>query len=67
MRELKGLGAALKAIRLKCIDCSNHQTEEIANCPITDCPLYQWRFGKNPNPSRKGNPEAFRRLPSYDS
>ncbi len=42
----------IKAIRAKCLECSNHQPKEVRYCSITDCPLYPYRFGKNPN--RKG-------------
>jgi hypothetical protein len=38
----------LKAIRSKCIDCTNNSRLEIRECPITDCPIYPYRFGKNP-------------------
>ena len=39
----------LKAIRLKCIDCMCGQVREVKLCPIDDCSLYPFRFGKNPN------------------
>lgn len=42
----------LKAIRLNCVQCSVNQPKEVRLCPITDCPLYPFRFGSNPN--RKG-------------
>ncbi len=42
----------LKAIRLKCLDCSNDQPKEVRLCPIEKCALFQFRFGKNPR--RKG-------------
>jgi len=42
----------LKAIRQKCLDCAAGQPKEIRLCTIVKCPLYQYRFGKNPN--RKG-------------
>lgn len=38
----------LKAIRAKCLDCSCGQWYEVKTCPITGCPLYQYRFGHNP-------------------
>ena len=38
----------LKAIRAKCLDCSAGNAKEVRECPITDCDLYQYRFGKNP-------------------
>ena len=45
----------IKAIRFKCQECSNFQPSEIRNCVITDCPLYPFRMGKNPNRSGIGN------------
>lgn len=42
----------IKAIRAKCLDCSGGQPSEVRNCLIEDCPLFPYRFGKNPN--RKG-------------
>lgn len=38
----------LKAIRLKCLDCSNQQPKEVENCPVKACPLWTFRFGKSP-------------------
>ena len=37
-----------KAIRLKCLDCSGGSSNEVKLCVIPDCPLYPFRFGKNP-------------------
>ena len=42
----------LREIRKKCIDCSAGSPKEIRTCLIVDCPLYPYRFGKNPK--RKG-------------
>ncbi len=42
----------LKAIRQKCLECSCGSSHEVNLCPITDCALYEFRFGKNSN--RKG-------------
>jgi hypothetical protein len=42
----------LRAIRAKCLDCSDMSSNEVKLCGFTDCPLYPYRFGKNPN--RKG-------------
>ena len=38
----------MKAIRSKCLDCSNGSYNEVRYCPVTDCPLYIFRFGKRP-------------------
>lgn len=39
----------LKSIRLKCLDCCCNSPSEVALCPCEDCPLWEFRFGKNPN------------------
>ncbi len=39
----------LKAIRLKCLDCSCGSINEVQLCTHTQCPLYSFRLGKNPN------------------
>ena len=38
----------LKAIRAKCLDCMAGSANEISLCPSKDCPLFDFRFGKNP-------------------
>lgn len=38
----------MRAIRLKCYDCSAYQSNEVRECPVTNCPLYPFRLGKNP-------------------
>lgn len=38
----------VKAIRAKCLDCSCDSAAEVRKCPVTDCALYPFRFGKNP-------------------
>lgn len=42
----------LKAIRAKCLDCVCESAQEVRLCPATNCPLYPYRMGHNPN--RKG-------------
>jgi hypothetical protein len=32
-----------KSINAKCFDCSNHQKEEVANCTVKTCPLWEVR------------------------
>jgi len=44
----------LKAIRRNCIECSGGNTAEVAMCVIKHCPLYPYRFGKNPFHGRAG-------------
>ena len=38
----------LRAIRLKCLDCSGWQWPEVERCIHTDCILWPLRFGKKP-------------------
>ena len=38
----------LKAIRLKCLDCSGWEWPEVARCQHTTCILWPLRFGKKP-------------------
>ena len=42
----------IKAIRAKCKECSGDNLREIRFCENLGCPLFEYRFGKNPN--RKG-------------
>ena len=54
----------LKAIRLKCLDCSAGSIREVTYCEMDDCPLYVYRKGHNPTlkgKRGKGNPEALRK------
>lgn len=37
-----------KAIREFCLGCVGHSPNEVRLCPSTECPLYPFRFGKNP-------------------
>ena len=48
MAETKKL-TPMKAIRAKCLDCSNGSAHEVKLCPVTGCPLYPFRGGHNPN------------------
>jgi len=47
LNEVKIL-TPIKAIRAKCMDCSNQQYSEVTRCPIINCSLYPYRFGKRP-------------------
>jgi len=39
----------MKAIREKCLDCCCGSSQEVKLCEISDCALYPFRLGKNPN------------------
>lgn len=43
----------IKAIRAKCLDCCCNQQNEVKLCTCTDCPLYPFRFGKNPYKAKR--------------
>ena len=49
MKEYK-LPTPMKAIRLKCLDCSNGQYSEVRFCGVGTCPIYPYRMGKRPKP-----------------
>lgn len=38
----------IKSIRVKCLDCSGGSYKEVTLCPVKDCSLYEYRFGKRP-------------------
>lgn len=42
----------LKAIRIKCLECSAGHVIVVKNCITEDCSLFHYRFGTNPR--RKG-------------
>ena len=54
----------LKAIRMKCLDCSSYSAAEVRNCKFENCPLYPYRSGHNPNRKGVGNRNA--QLPNSD-
>jgi hypothetical protein len=43
----------IKAIRKKCLECSGGSSKEVKCCPITNCPLYLYRFGRRPTEQEK--------------
>lgn len=38
----------VKAIREKCLNCCCGSTAEVKECTVEQCPLFPYRFGKNP-------------------
>lgn len=42
------LRTPIKAIRAKCLDCACGSNHEVRNCPIKECPLYEYRLGHRP-------------------
>jgi hypothetical protein len=51
----------LKAVRYKCLDCSGGSWKEVRNCEITECPIWDFRFGKNPKVKQCTSMKAIRR------
>lgn len=43
----------MKAIRAKCLDCSCGSSNEVKLCPVTSCPLFPFREGRNPNIAKR--------------
>lgn len=39
--------SVLRSVRLKCLDCSCGSPKEVEICPVTNCALYPYRFGKS--------------------
>ena len=37
-----------KAVRYKCLECSNWQINEVKACTCNSCPLFPFRAGRNP-------------------
>jgi hypothetical protein len=44
----------IKAIRAKCLDCACGQFVEVRECPVKECPLWEYRLGHRP----KEEPQA---------
>ena len=38
----------IKAMRKKCLDCTAGSLKEVRLCPVVECDLYPYRFGKRP-------------------
>ena len=43
----------VKAIRAKCLDCCCGSAANVKLCDIERCPLFAFRFGKNPYRSKR--------------
>ena len=48
MSETKEIRNPVKAIRANCLDCMGGSSNEVKLCPVSYCPLFPFRFGKNP-------------------
>ena len=61
-REVSENTNVLRAIKLKCLDCSTYNINEIKECPVKKCPLYPFRLGKNPFRKRELSEEERNKL-----
>lgn len=61
-REVSENTNVLRAIRLKCLDCSTYNVNEIKECPVKECPLYPFRQGKNPFRKRELTDEQRQKI-----
>jgi hypothetical protein len=53
----------LRAIRRKCLDCCCGSSQKVSLCPVKDCALYPYRFGKRPGTvKREATPAQKERL-----
>lgn len=50
MEEIK---SPVKAIRAFCLECCGNAPSEVKTCVSKRCPLYAFRFGKNPYVKRE--------------
>lgn len=50
--EEQKITSPIKAIKAKCLDCCCGDKSEVRACPATNCPLWDFRLGKNPNRKR---------------
>ncbi len=44
----------LHSIRSYCIGCSGGSVGEVRKCHLEHCELFDFRFGKDPNPAYRG-------------
>ena len=44
----KLINTPIKAMRKKCLDCTAGSRKEVRLCPVVECALYPYRFGKRP-------------------
>ena len=53
VKKMAEITNPVKAIRAYCLECSCGSTAEVKECPVYRCPLYPYRFGKNPYRQRR--------------
>ena len=50
---MEKITSPLKAIKAFCVDCMGGQVTYVKDCTSINCPLYEFRFGKNPYNTRQ--------------
>ena len=48
IRRRHGIPSLSKAIRQYCLTCTGRSTAAVKNCGVAKCPLWPYRFGRNP-------------------
>ena len=46
-------------VREKCLDCCGGSSREVKACPSHECPLWEYRFGKEPETIRRREPKLL--------
>ena len=52
----------LRAIRLKCLDCSAGQPSEVRECRLVSCALWPYRLGSDPGSPNQGSTLLSKRV-----
>ena len=52
----------LRAIRLKCLDCSAGSAREVIRCAVIDCSLWVYRLGRRPGTVEARQPKLLDRV-----
>lgn len=57
--ERLGIPKPLRAMRMKCLDCTCHQPAEVKACRIRNCALWPYRMGRFPKPEELASKGVF--------
>lgn len=55
----EGFAMQTKVARLKCLDCCGGSSREVKACPIHDCAVWPYRFGREPETVAKREPQLM--------
>lgn len=50
IRKQYGIPRIMKVVRDHCLYCCCESTKEVKLCPVSHCPLWAYRMGRNPRP-----------------